>query len=373
MYQKVPAFTELNELASSSTGGKILFATDDFFATCENIISDKNPVNLTEEFTEFGKWMDGWETRRKRSPGHDWCILKLASKCTIAGFLVDTAFFTGNFAPKYSIQAARLTPDEEALIPKRISRMGTAASESDLELMSLLSTDKWEEIVPITVLQPGYEDTRMNFQKVVSDEPWTHLRLNIYPDGGIARLRVFGEVKPDIPQRDQLVDLVSMLNGALSVDFSNAHFGHPKNTLKFGKSAIMADGWETARRLDRPCIIKRNKDGTLQIPGEEWAIFKLGFPGRAKEICIDTTQFKGNFPDTVKIEGTFLKNEYTSAADIDWEIIIEPYKLSANKEHWISCHSEVINHIRVTMAPDGGFSRLRLYGYVETDFIEKMC
>ncbi|CAK1546240.1 unnamed protein product [Leptosia nina] len=369
MIEKPPAFVDLTEFASNSTGGEVIFATDDFFATCENMISDKDPIFLPEEYTEFGKWMDGWETRRKRIPGHDWCLIRLATKCIIRGLLVDTAFFTGNYAPKYSIQAACLSPEEEALIPKRISRMGSAASESDLKQMNELRSDKWEEIVPITALLPGYEETRMNFQKVLSDEAWTYIRVNLYPDGGIARLRVFGEAAPDVPPSDQLVDLASMLYGATVLTYSNAHYGHPKNIVKPGKSETMADGWETARRLDRPAIINIREDGTLKVPGEEWAIFKLGFPGRAKDICIDTTQFKGNFPDSVKIEGAFLKNDFASTRDVIWKSILRPVKLSANKEHWIECDSDIITHIRVTMAPDGGFSRLRMYGFVETNLL----
>ncbi|XP_014370334.2 allantoicase [Papilio machaon] len=367
MFERIkPGFVELSELASAGAGGKVVFSTDDFFATCENMISDSEPVFIEDKYTEFGKWMDGWETRRKRVAGHDWCILKLATKCIIKGFLVDTAFFTGNYAPKYSIQAACLTPEEESLLPRRIEAIGTASSEDDLEQIEKLESDKWEEIVPITALQPGYEETRHNYQKVLSDEAWTHIRVNMFPDGGIARLRVFGEPRPERPALTDIVDLVSVVNGGCCVGFSNAHFGHPKNIIKPGKGRAMSDGWETARRLDRPNIIEANADGTLKLQGNEWAVFKLGFPGTIKKICVDTTHFKGNFPDSVKFEGVYLDLcNWTESKEIPWQTILNSSKLSANKEHWYKVESEIITHLRVTIAPDGGLSRIKIFGLVE--------
>ncbi|CAG5041413.1 unnamed protein product [Parnassius apollo] len=362
-----PSFVQLSELGSASAGGKVLFATDDFFAACENMISDTDPIFIADKYTEFGKWMDGWETRRKRVAGHDWCIVKLATKCVIRGFLVDTAFFTGNYAPKYSIQAACLSSVDEVSMPERIESIGSACSECDLKQIKKLKSDKWEEIVPITALRPGYEETRRNFQKVLSDEAWTHIRVNIFPDGGIARLRVFGEAKPETPAYNEIVDLVSVVNGGYCVGFSNAHYGHPSNMIKPGKSKIMADGWETARRLDRPNVIEVNADGTLKVQGEEWAVFKLGFFGKIKKVCIDTTQFKGNFPDTVKIEGVYLGNaSWPESKYTPWRLIIKPSKLTANKEHWYSCDSDITSHVKVTMAPDGGISRIRIFGVVDT-------
>ncbi|XP_032513181.2 allantoicase-like [Danaus plexippus] len=367
--EEIPAFAALSEFASSSAGGQVLFATDDFFAPCENMILDTEPVFIADKYTEYGKWMDGWETQRKRIPGHDWCIIKLATKCVIRGLLIDTAFFSGNYAPKYSIQAACLTPEEEALLPERDSEMGSACTECDLERVKQLRTDKWEEIVPITALRPGYEETRMNFQKVLCDEAWTHIRVNIYPDGGIARLRVYGEAKPELPASDHLIDLISLLNGGTCLEYSNAHYGHPRNVIKPCKSQAMSDGWETARRLDRPEVLETYDDGTLKVSGEEWSIFKLGFCGRITNICVDTAHFKGNYPDTIKIEGAFVTSEWAQSNNITWFNILKRSKLSPHKEHWFTCKSDVVSHIRVTIGPDGGLSRLRTFGYVQPTII----
>ncbi|KAL4706890.1 hypothetical protein ACJJTC_012349 [Scirpophaga incertulas] len=365
--KKAPAFAEFSEFASLSAGGKVAFSTDDFFAPCENMLQDSDPVFIHDKYTEYGKWMDGWETRRKRITGHDWCILKLATKCVIRGLLLDTAFFTGNYAPKYSIQAACLTREEEALIPKRDTKMGSACSRCDLEQIERLNSDKWEEIVPVTALRPGYEETRLNYQKVLSDEAWTHVRINIFPDGGIARFRVYGEARPEAPPKGQIIDLASLLSGGTCQGYSNAHYGHPRNMIKPKKGVNMGDGWETARRLDRPEVIEANEDGTLKVPGEEWAVFKLGFAGKIKKLCVDTAHFKGNFPDSVKIEGAYLgRADWCSDVKYSWRSLLKPSKLSADNEHWYTCDSETVTHIRVTMAPDGGISRIRAFGFVDS-------
>ncbi|XP_077283095.1 allantoicase-like [Arctopsyche grandis] len=364
----LPKFIELNELCSKSAGGEVLFATDDYFAPAENMILDNEPVFIQEKFTEFGKWMDGWETRRKRCIGHDWCIIKLGSKAIIHGVDVDTAFFTGNFTPKYSIQAACLTPEDEKLIPLRKGEMGSCCNRNDLIEIGQLSSEHWQEIIPKTALQPGYEDTRHNYQKVISDEAFTHIRINMYPDGGIARLRVYGIAKLDMSQafiENDMVDLIAMKNGGVCQGYSNAHYGHPRNLIKQTKGYNMADGWETARRLDRPDVIQANEDGTLKVPGCEWATFKLGYSGSISRICVDTHHFKGNFPDSVKIEGALINNcQWSETIDksIKWINILPTTKLSAHAEHWYDCNVEdKISHVRVTIAPDGGISRVRLF------------
>lgn len=169
--ESVPKFAGLNNLASSSAGGQILFATDDFFATAECLLKDSEPVFDPLAFTEFGKEMDGWETRRKRIAGHDWCIIKLGAACKIEGVLADTANFTGNYAPRISVQGASLI--DESLIPKRKAVMGSACSAEDLKQVEKLHSDKWMEIIKMTHLQPGYPETRLTYIPVDSTKTFT--------------------------------------------------------------------------------------------------------------------------------------------------------------------------------------------------------
>lgn len=183
----------------------------------------------------------------------------------------------------------------------------------------------------MTELRAGYEETRHNFFEITSKEPWTHLRLNMYPDGGIARLRVYGEARPSLPKTGEIIDLVAMKNGGVCKGYSNAHYGHPRNLIKPGGGINMGDGWETARRLDRPAVLKTDRSGILKVPGCEWAIFKLVGVGRISDIEVDTKHFKGNFPDSVKIEGALLRQteEWDSPeTKVTWKTILPATKVS---------------------------------------------
>ncbi|XP_062534500.1 allantoicase-like [Armigeres subalbatus] len=365
-----PAFLQLSELASEGSGGRICFATDDWFAPADWMLKDSEPVFISDKYTTYGKWMDGWETRRKRIAGHDWCIVRLAAPTSIKGILVDTAYFTGNYAPQFSIQGARLGPTEEDSMPERGEEMiGTACSKQDLKLMAELKSDQWIEVIGMTPLQPGYEETRKQYFSIENrNQVFTHLRVNIFPDGGIARLRVFGEVQPDFNVLKQSqTDLIGVLNGGQCLSYSNAHYGHPRNLIKPNRGINMGDGWETARRLDRPAILKTDDNGILQVPGCEWAVFKLCSAGSVERIIVDTNHFKGNFPDNVKFEAAYLDDK-ESLPSAQWKCMLNNAKLSAHKEHEFGGDALQFKgpctHVRITIAPDGGISRVRLYGKI---------
>ncbi|ELT91657.1 hypothetical protein CAPTEDRAFT_219028 [Capitella teleta] len=357
----IPKFTELNDLVSEKIGGKVIFATDDWFATAENLLKVSETSFDPDAFTEYGKEMDGWETRRKRIPGHDWCIIQMGTPGIIHGVDIDTSFFTGNYTPAASLQVACIDKD----LPKREGdRMGTAASADDFKAVEGLESAKWQEVVSFSKLQPGYKSSCHNYFPVTNRQKWTHLRLNMFPDGGIARLRVYGQAAPDWTkiQISQLIDLAAMLNGTFCVGYSNAHFGHPRNMIGPGRSSIMKDGWETARRLDRPAVLTVDENNVLQVPGSESAVFKMGCPGRITKIELDTAHFKGNYADSCYIEGCSVDGSPTEA---DWKMLLPKVKLSAHKQHYYCDEVSdigVINHFRVTMAPDGGISRVRMLG-----------
>ena len=351
----------------------MLFATDDWFAVAENMLKDTDPIS-NDKYTDCGKWMDGWETRRKRIPGHDWCIIKIGAPCVIRGVLVDTAFFTGNFAPRVSVQGTVLSDIDLQGSPTRRSKIGTACNNEELRKIDKLNSDHWDEVVEMTTMKAGYEETRKNYIYVNSNEVYTHLRINMYPDGGIARFHVFGDIVTnidDIPS-DVTIDLISMQNGGACVEYSNAHYGHPRNLIKPGRGLFMGDGWETGRRLDRPAILEADDNGILKVPGCEWATMKMCCIGAISEIIVDTNHFKGNFPDSVQIDGTFLHEDETLMS-AEWVPVLARRKLSAHREHHYS--NEIwnrgpFNYLRIIMAPDGGISRVRIFGNKLDDYME---
>uniref|UniRef100_A0A8C6UAF1 Allantoate amidinohydrolase n=1 Tax=Neogobius melanostomus TaxID=47308 RepID=A0A8C6UAF1_9GOBI len=351
-------FVQCNDLASDAVGGKIIFATDEWFAPAANLLKREQPQFIASAFTEFGKWMDGWETRRKRTPGHDWCIVQLGVPGLVFGFDVDTSFFTGNYAPHVSIQAACLeTPLDFCL---EGDRTGMAASDSEWAAVEKLNSHAWLELVPVSPLQPGYSDSCHNYFRVHSARV-THLRINMFPDGGIARLRVYGVGERDwlSEAAQQEVDLVALTNGGVCLGFSDAHFGHPRNMIGLGVASSMADGWETARRLDRPHKLQLDQEGVLQVSGSEWAVFRFGHKGVISHIEIDTRHFKGNAPDSCILEACLLTPE--EEAQFLPTRRLRPHYSHVFLEAELRPH-DAVSHIRLVIAPDGGVSRLRVWG-----------
>lgn len=318
-----PEFTKLIDLASEKLGGKAIVCTDDFFAGMENLVKEGRGIFIEDKFTEFGKWMDGWESRRKRTEGHDWCVLKLGATGVIKGFDVDTNHFMGNHPPHCSIE-------------------GCVSDEENPE------NAEWVEILPKSPLNPGSQ----HFFEIDNNNLFTHVKLHIYPDGGVARLRVYGEVKNDWNKisESETLDLVSAVNGGKSIECNDMFFSHMDNLIMPGKGINMGDGWETKRNR-----IPNNRD---------WVIVRLGHRGIIEDIMVDTHHFKGNFPDTCLIEGC--NSDSDNLKSVNWTTILSKSKLSAHNEHNHSSESnEVFTHIRLSIFPDGGISRLRLNGKIK--------
>ncbi|XP_023418729.1 probable inactive allantoicase [Cavia porcellus] len=370
-------FTQVVDMASETIGGKILFATDDFYAPAENLLKSDSPTFKEHEYTEFGKWMDGWETRRRRVAGHDWCVIRLGIEGIILCFDVDLAHFAGNHPPRVSIQAAYLGEGKLPEIPPRGDRTGTAASLEEFATISELQSEHWSHLVPMTELKPGTLTFSHNYFLVSSRQRWTHVRLNIFPDGGIARLRVYGTGQKDwvTAYPKEPVDLAAIVFGGICVGFSNAHIGHPNNMIGVGKAKSAVDGWEIARRLDRPPVLETDEKGLLLGPGGEWAVFRLAHPGVITQIEIDTKHFKGNSPDSCKVDGCILtmqeeedaaKSQWLLPAS-KWKSLLPTTKLLPDQSHQFDSLTlelqDVITHARLSIAPDGGVSRLRLRGF----------
>jgi len=372
----VPNWTNLPVLNSLRAGTQICFATDEWFAVADNL-NKEEPIEFDENaFDEHGKVMDGWETRRKRTAGHDWCLMKLGLAGVIKGLEVDTAFFTGNQVPRISIQGACL-PGDLPLPPWNAKpRKGTAASPEEVKAAEAVGSDTWHTILPMTPLNPGYFDCCKHFFPVDSAQRWTHIRVNYWPDGGVSRLKCYGEVSKDWsgwlasnPESGkELVDLVAAENGGLGLQASNSHYGRPQNLLNMGRGVNMGDGWETARNPKRPPVFKVNAEGMMELPGCDWCILQLGTPGTAAVLEVDTLHFKGNYPESCLVEGCYAPQAPFNPNNAQWVPLLRRTRLTANAIHKFDASSGLqtppspISHLRLTIFPDGGVSRVRLWG-----------
>ncbi|MFI5659229.1 allantoicase [Streptomyces sp. NPDC051684] len=324
------AFTDLVDLADRRLGGGVIAANDEFFAMRENLLLRHRAVFDPEHFGHKGKVMDGWETRRRRGTAdspfpapeeHDWAIVRLGAPGVIRGVIVDTAHFRGNYPQKVSIQATNVAgspgPDE------------------------LLADDvKWEEIVPKSQVK-GHA---ANAFSITSERRYTHLRVCQHPDGGIARLRVHGEVVPDPEWLDLLgtFDLASVLNGGSYEDASDKFYSSPTQIILPGTSQKMDDGWENRRRRVRDT--------------NDWVRFRLAAQGTIRAVEIDTAYLKGNSAGWIALSG---RDGETG----EWFEIIPRTKLQPDTLHRFALPKEAVaTHVRLDAFPDGGVARMRVHG-----------
>jgi allantoicase len=326
-------FTEYIDLAAERLGGRVLAANDEFFAPKENLLKASAPVWIEGKYTDVGKWMDGWETRRRRTPGFDSCIVKLGLPGMIHGVVVDTSYFKGNFPEHCELEACAVDGDP---------------SVSKLEGPSTA----WRTLLPQS---PLAGDSRNPFPITPSSRV-THLRFKIYPDGGVARLRVHGEVVPDWPALELdggEIDLAAVEPGGWVIVSSDMFFGSRNNLILPGRSTGMHDGWETRRRRG---------------PGHDWCIVRLGTAGTISRVEVDTSHFKGNFPESCSLEVCTARHDLTDPVALDarpWTEILAPTKLQADSLHVFKKELRATGeatHARFHIYPDGGVARLRIFG-----------
>ncbi|MQM38176.1 allantoicase [wastewater metagenome] len=324
---ELPAFARGRiNLADAGAGAAAVAASDEFFAPLERMLAADAPVFYPERFDDHGKWMDGWETRRRRNGGHDWAVIRLAAPGVIHGLDLDTSFFTGNFPPAATVEACHCPdgdPDDAAA---------------------------WTTLLPTLSLAGD----RHHFHAVDDGRTWTHLRVRIFPDGGIARLRAYGEVRRDwsdtAMQTD--ADLAALMNGGRVVAWNDAHYGTPR-ILHPGRGVNMGDGWETRRRRE---------------PGNDWCIVALAHPGVIERAVVDTAHFKGNYPDRCSIQAAYVPeatDESLVTQSMFWPTLLDEQPLSADSIHEFTALADdigVVTHVRFNIIPDGGVSRLRLFG-----------
>jgi len=330
MTETMPDFiNQWIDLAQPRLGAEIVSCSDDFFAECSRMLNPEAPQFIVGKFDDNGKWMDGWETRRRRNGGYDHAIVKLGLAGEIKGIDIDTTHFTGNYPPAASLEACySVTPVDH-------------------------SSD-WQTLIPSTSLQG---DSHHYFE---IDNPacFTHIRLNIYPDGGVARLRVHGRVVIDASALDRAAqhNLAAVELGARAIAWNDAHFGAVANLLNPGKGVNMGDGWETRRRRE---------------PGNDWCIVELGHAGSIEAIVLDTAFFKGNYPDTCSIQAARVDGGTAQSIITQsqfWSELLPPQKLEMDREHAFGAEVQDIgpvSHVRINLFPDGGLSRVRLLGKID--------
>ena len=312
-------WNQLPDLAAERLGGRVLSANDEFFAEKENLLKAGAAVWIADKYTDRGKWMDGWETRRRRTPGHDSCVIRLGLGGAIEGVDVDTSHFKGNFPEACSLDACESTADK-------------------------IDEAAWREILPQS---PLAGDTH-NLFPIHEARRVTHLRFHIYPDGGVARLRVHGRVIP-AARPSGVVDLAGLDAGGVVLHSSDAFFGSHQNLIYPGESTGMHDGWETRR--------KRR--------GHDFCIVQLGLRGGIAKIEIDTSHFKGNYPDRAAID--VLDAAGAQLGDLldercPWRTLLAETKLAADAVAKFDVAQATATHARLRIFPDGGVARLRLFG-----------
>ncbi|KAF9918466.1 hypothetical protein FBU30_000174 [Linnemannia zychae] len=319
-------FKDNIDLAVATRGGKILTFSDEWFADASNLLTAAKPIHAPGRFVPTGAWYDGWETRRHNAPNFDWCVIQLGYRGTISGFEIDTAYFTGNHAPFVSVEGfVETTP-------------GKARTH-----------DEWAQVAwtPVLTKVPLNPSSLHAFKlEKPTAEAYTHVRFCMYPDGGVARLRVYGNVHQIHPEnKNEVYDLASISAGSLVTELSDAHFGHPSNMLLPGRGHDMSDGWETKR--------SRN-------PGHvDFAVIKFGQPGHITDLEVDTAHYMGNPPKAVTIEGF----EEGSQEPV---VLLKEAPMTGHRQHFFKVDPELTNkriaQIKVVMIPDGGIKRIRAWG-----------
>lgn len=326
MSKKIIFTNGLIDLAQPRLGSKVIFKTDDFFASANRIIDPSSPVFKEGLFNKNGKWMDGWESRRKRTPGHDYLIIKLGKPGSISKINVDTSHFNGNQPSMISIDACNSKSNN-------------------------IKSFKWKNLV-------SKKKTKANSHhifKTSSKSVFTHIKLNIFPDGGVARLRLYGSIsKENNNFGKKTINLASLLDGASVVACNNEHFGKAENILAPGKAKNMGDGWETRRRRDK---------------GFDWLILNSIDGEMIDKIEISTHHFKGNFPSHCSLQAAYIPTKKSSSSIVNssnnWKTLMNKTTLKANKTHTFKntlMKKNKINFIKINIFPDGGISRFRIFG-----------
>lgn len=305
-------------VSNKSLGAEVIGYSDEFFAEASNLIQP-TPPTCEVRFVPSGRWYDGWETRRHNTEKSDWVIIKLGvTSSKILGVEVDTTYFNGNHAPAISVEG------------------------------SMDNCSTWTEIIGVHECMPTQQHFFLRTAGL-TEKAYSHVRLHMYPDGGISRFRVYGEPVPVFPEPKEVIDMAAITNGGTTIAVSDQHFSPADNILLPGRGTDMSDGWETSRS---------------RVPGhEDWAIVKLGAPTIIKQAVVDTAFFRGNFPQKIRVEGVNVSDNASAKAAKGWTVIIPDSETGPDREHHYDIHDQnFYTHVRLVMIPDGGIKRFRVFG-----------
>ena len=318
-------FTQLPDLASRAIAGSVVMANDELFAQRENLIKPEPAVFSAADFGHKGKIYDVWETRRRREPGSDFAVVRLGVPGIVRGVVVDTAWFKGNYPPHISVEAASIegypSPGE-------------------------LQDASWRTLVGKVSVKGDCE----NPFAVDDDYRYTHVRLTIYPDGGIARFHVHGDPRPDPRLLTGTIDLAGLENGGTVIDCSNMFYSSPLNILRPDRARIMGEGWENARR----------RDG-----GNDHVTVQLAARGHLRRVEVDTSYFVGNAAGWVRLMGIDA-TEHDLDDENAWFEVLPTQRLQPDTRHHFGIDQDVVaTHVRLDVYPDGGLARLRVNGEID--------
>ncbi|KAF2005923.1 Allantoicase [Amniculicola lignicola CBS 123094] len=321
------------DLISEPLGSKVLSFSDEWFASASNLLTVTAPIRRPGYFVHSGAWYDGWETRRHNTEPADWVVIRLGvASGKVAGVEIDTAFFNGNHAPEISVEGCFVTDEKE---------------EEEVEKAGYKG---WEAILGIKECGPSQRHA-WELEKI-TEKAYTHVRLLMYPDGGIARFRLYGTAVPVFPQStDEVFELSATVMGGVAVSCSDQHFGTKDNLLLPGRGKDMGDGWET----------KRTRGEHV-----DWAIIRLGSKGEIDHIVIDTAHFRGNFPQKVQVFAGEFESD-PKHDDAGWVEVLDPQKTGPDKEHEYKnelkdVKGKKFSHAKLVIIPDGGVKRFRVFG-----------
>lgn len=321
--------TKYTDVIGEKLGGKVLQVSDEWFAAAENLIKPKPAIRDATRFTHAGAWYDGWETRRHNVQEADWVILKTGvSSAKVIAAEVDTAFFNGNHAPHISVEGASLADDAD------------------------VASAQWEGI--IEKVECGPSQKHFFVRDAITASSYTHIRLRMYPDGGIARFRLYGTVIPIRPaDLSTVLDTAAAVNGGVAILRSDQHFGSADNLLLPGRGHDMSDGWETTRSREKGHV--------------DWVAIRLGALTSVQLVVVDTAHFRGNFPQKINVKGIRVSadSEVPPFDSSRWETLVGDSKTGPDKEHTYQVLTAgPYTHVLLTIIPDGGVKRVRVLGTI---------